>query len=192
MNPMWPDNEQELIDRLMRGDAGAFDQFFNEYYPRIYRFARRRVRGDSSLAEDVAQAVLCRALESLQTYRGEAALMTWLCTLCRREMSQQCRVKDDEPEIREALESLLIANQADLINATHDDDVKESVLAALDYLPVTYADVLERKYLRDMSVNAIATQLGRSVKATESLLTRARAAFREAFLLLDGDSRSMP
>ena len=42
---------------------------------------------DVTAAEDIAQATLCRALESLRSYRGEAALFTWLCTLCRREMS---------------------------------------------------------------------------------------------------------
>ena len=188
---MLPNNDKDLIDQLMRGDVGAFDRFFSEYYPKLYRFARRRVRGDAALAEDIAQATLCRALESLPSYRGEAALMTWLCTLCRREMSQQCRVADDEPEIRAALESLLIANQQDMVSVDAEYDLKESVLAALDYLPATYADVLERKYLRDMSVDVIAIQLGRSAKAIESLLTRARAAFREAFLILHDDSRSI-
>ena len=79
--------DQELVVRLLRGDARAFDQFFNEYYPKLYRFVKRRLPRDSAAAEDIAQATLCRALESLRTFRGEAALMTWLCTLCRREMS---------------------------------------------------------------------------------------------------------
>ena len=35
---------------------------------------------DAAAAEDVAQGTLCRALESLHGYRGEAALFTWLCT----------------------------------------------------------------------------------------------------------------
>src|SRR5262245_5412030 len=83
--------DQELVARLLRGDARAFDQFFNEYYPKLYRFVKRRLPRDSATAEDVAQATLCRALESLHTFRGEAALMTWLCTLCRRELSARWR-----------------------------------------------------------------------------------------------------
>jgi RNA polymerase sigma-70 factor (ECF subfamily) len=71
--------------------------------------------------------------------------------------------------------------------------VRESILAALDYLPTPYGDILEWKYLRDMSMGEIASRLGRSPKAVESLLTRAREAFRETFTLLSGPAaESLP
>jgi RNA polymerase sigma-70 factor (ECF subfamily) len=191
-------NDQELITRLLRGERAAFDQFFNEYYPKLYRFVRRRMPRDASGAEDIAQATLCRALESLRGYRGEAALMTWLCTICRREMSARWQenrlyaeapmLAEDDPQIRAALESMLAAEQCDPLTATNRDQVRESIEAALDYLPAPYADILEWKYVREMSVNEIAVRLGKSPKATESLLTRARVAFREAFSTLSGSS----
>jgi RNA polymerase sigma factor (sigma-70 family) len=93
---------------------------------------------------------------------------------------------EDDPEIRAALESLLASDQGDPERATSREQVRESILTALDYLPGPYADILECKYLRDMSIADIARRLGRSPKATESLLTRAREAFREAFELLPG------
>ena len=188
----------ELVERLRRGDARAFDRFFNEYYPKLYRFVKRRLPRDASAAEDVAQATICRALESLHTFRGEAALMTWLCTLCRRELSARWQelqayasapmLAEDDPEVRAALESLLAAESSDPLLAAGRAEVRESICAALDYLPAPYADILEWKYVRDMSVSDIAARLGRSTKATESLLTRAREAFRETFTLLRGDA----
>src|SRR6187402_3132791 len=149
------ENDRELVGRLLRGERAAFDEFFNEYYPKLYRFVKRRMPSDSAGCEDVAQATLCRALESLRGYRGEAALMTWLCTICRRELSARWR-----------------------------ENRGWAAAPALDYLPAPYAEILECKYLRDMSIGEIARQMGRSSKATESLLTRARDAFREAFALL--------
>lgn len=194
--------DQELVVRLLRGDARAFDQFFNEYYPKLYRFVKRRLPRDSAAAEDIAQATLCRALESLRTFRGEAALMTWLCTLCRREMSARWRdaqpyaaapaLAEDDPEVRAALDSLLVAESSDPLLLAGRDQVRETICAALDYLPAPYADILEWKYVRDMSVNEIAQRLGRSAKATESLLTRAREAFREAFTLLRDGAEGVP
>jgi RNA polymerase sigma-70 factor, ECF subfamily len=188
--------DQELVSRLLRGEARSFDQFFNEYYPKLYRFVKRRLPGDAATAEDVAQATLCRALGSLHTFRGEAALMTWLCVLCRRELAlrwQETRrfaaapvLAEDDPEVRAALESLLVAESSDPLLAAGRAEVRESICAALDYLPAPYADILEWKYVRDMSVAEIAQRLGRSAKATESLLTRARESFREAFTLLRG------
>lgn len=193
--------DQELVQRLLRGDARAFDEFFNEYYPKLYRFVKRRLPQDPAAAEDVAQGALCRALESLHGFRGEAALMTWLCTLCRRELSARWReaphgampaLAEDDPEVRAALESLLAAETDPLLQAGREQ-VRETICAALDYLPAPYGDVLEWKYVREMSVADIALRLGRSVKATESLLTRAREAFRETFTLLrDGAAGATP
>jgi len=189
-------SDRDLVDRLLRGDRRAFEQFFNEYYPKLYRFVRRRLPQDASTAEDIAQGTLCRALETLRSYRGEAALMTWLCTLCRREMSARWdenrawgaapRLAEDDPEIRAALEALLASESADPVRAAGRAQVRESILAALDYLPAPYGDILEWKYLRDLSMGEIAQRLGRSPKAVESLLTRAREAFRETFSLISG------
>jgi RNA polymerase sigma-70 factor (ECF subfamily) len=188
--------DRQLVDRLLRGDRAAFDAFFHEYYPKLYRFVKRRLPHDAAGAEDIAQATLCRALESLGSYRGEAALMTWLCTLCRREMSTRWdesrawsaapRLVEDDPAIRAALESLLSGEQGDPLRSAGREQVRESILTALDYLPAPYGDILEWKYLREMSMAEIAQRLGRTPKAVESLLTRAREAFREAFTLVSG------
>jgi len=189
-------SDGELVERLLRGDRRAFEQFFNEYYPKLYRFVKRRMPRDAATAEDIAQGTLCRALESLRSYRGEAALFTWLCTLCRREMSARWdetrawstapRLAEDDPAIRAALESLLAREQWDPLSAADREQVRNSILTTLDYLPAPYGDILEWKYLRDMSMGEIASRLGRSPKAVESLLTRAREAFRETFSLLSG------
>jgi len=190
--------DRDLVDRLLRGDTRAFDEFFNEYYPKLYRFVKRRV-ADAALAEDVAQGTLCRALESLRGFRGEAALFTWLCTLCRRELGARCgefnpaagaaSLAEDDPEVRAALESL-VATESDPLLATDRAQLSQAIRVALDYLPAPYGDILEWKYLRDMSIVEIAQRLGRSPKAAESLLTRAREAFREAFTLLSGATAS--
>jgi RNA polymerase sigma-70 factor (ECF subfamily) len=189
-------SERELVEGLLRGERRAFEQFFNEYYPKLYRFVKRRMPRDAGAAEDIAQGTLCRALESLRSYRGEAALFTWLCTLCRREMSARWeetrawsaapRLAEDDPAIRAALESLLAREQWDPMSAADREQVRDSILTTLDYLPAPYGDILEWKYLRDMSMGEIARRLGRSPKAVESLLTRARESFRETFSLLSG------
>jgi DNA-directed RNA polymerase specialized sigma24 family protein len=82
----------------------------------------------------------------------------------------------------------LAADNAYSLLAAGREQVRERICAALDYLPAPYADILEWKYVRELSVADIARRLGRSTKATESLLTRARDAFREAFTLLRGDA----
>src|SRR3954452_5572213 len=105
-----------LVARLVRGDEGAFGEFFESQFPPLFRFAMPRVGGDAHVAEEVVQAALCRAVRKLGSYRGEAALLTWLCTFCRHEISAyfekalrvppMVELLDDIPEVRAALESL--------------------------------------------------------------------------------------
>jgi RNA polymerase sigma-70 factor (ECF subfamily) len=80
----------------------------------------------------------------------------------------------------------LAAGDTDPHNALHRREVRQLVHAALDHLPDRYGDVLEWKYLEELPVDEIAGRLGLNYKAAESLLTRARAAFRDTFSRLAG------
>src|SRR5262245_65687262 len=79
-------SERELVRRMLGGDEAAFDEFFADYFPRLFRFAVLRVR-DQDAAEDIVQTALVAAVRNLGSWRGEASLFTWLCTICRREIS---------------------------------------------------------------------------------------------------------
>ena len=61
------------------------------------------------------------------------------------------------------------------------------VWAVLDHLPVRYGNALQWKYIQGLSVREIASLLGASPKAAESVLTRARQAFRDGFAAVAGD-----
>ena len=178
--------------RLIAGDETAFEEFFAGYFPRLYRFARARVGGNEDVAEDIAQATLIRAVNKLHTYRGEAALFTWLCTLCRREIagwhSRAGRVTevplvDDHPPTRAALEALAMFG-GDPEDELRRRELSELVRATLDHLPGRYGDALEWRYIEGLSVSDIAARLSVSYKAAESLLSRARQAFRDGFALV--------
>lgn len=178
---------------MLRGDESAFDEFFEDNFPRLYRFALVRMHHDPDAAEEVVQATICAALAKLRTYRGEAALFTWLCTFCRHEISAHyARLRREPPltelveqqaDVTAALESLS-ALSADPEQLLQQHEVVRLVHVALDRLPRRYADALEWKYVDSLSVNEIAARLGLTPKAAESLLTRARAAFRDGFSTL--------
>jgi RNA polymerase sigma-70 factor (ECF subfamily) len=186
-------DDRALAARMVRGEESAFEEFFAAYFPPLFRFAVSRLR-DQTAAEEVVQATLCRGVSKLHTYRGEAALFTWLCTLCRHEISAWCERQDrrpvevdlveELPEVRAALESLaaegLAAPEAELRRG----ELRRFVQATLDALPGRYADALEWKYIEGMTVAEVAERLGVGLKAAESLLTRARKAFRDGFLTL--------
>jgi RNA polymerase sigma-70 factor (ECF subfamily) len=181
-------SERELVRRMLGGDEGAFDEFFADYFPRLFRFAVTRLR-DPDAAEDIVQTSLIAAMRHLGSWRGEATLFTWLCTICRREIAAWQKrtarrvivsIEDDDRGLRAALDSIgaaAAAPDARLARA----DTGRIVQLALDHLPPRYSRALEWKYLEELSVDDIAGRLQCTPKAAESLLTRARDAFRDAF-----------
>ena len=174
-----------LVKRMLRGDQEAFAAFFDAHFAPLFRFALRRTGGDADAAEEIVQATLSAAVRKLATFRGEASLLTWLTTFCRHEISAYFRarqrmpplveLRDDLPEIRAAIESI----SADDPVARRETSAQ--VQSVLDSLPSRYGDVLEWKYIEGLPVTGIAERLGVSAKAAESMLTRARVAFRDAF-----------
>ena len=184
-------SERELVRRMLGGDEGAFDEFFADYFPRLFRFAVLRLR-DQDAAEDLVQNSLIAAVRNLGSWRGEATLFTWLCTICRREIaawekrtSRRVTVSlaEDDPGLRAALESIGAAAEAPDAGLARADTGR-IVQLVLDHLPPRYSRALEWKYLEDLSVDDIAVRLQCTPKAAESLLTRARDAFRDAFAAL--------
>jgi len=183
--------DDRLVRRMLAGEQRAFDEFFNGYFDRLFRFALVRLNNDSAAAEDAVQQTLCRAVEKLHHFRGEAALFTWLCQICRNMIADTFRSKDrprgtqvpfeESDEIRAALESIAAIPAHDPQHLMMNEQLRRLVQVVLDYLPKRYGDVLEWKYMEGLSVREIAVRLGIAPKAAESVLNRARAAFREGF-----------
>jgi RNA polymerase sigma-70 factor (ECF subfamily) len=188
--------DQELVRAMCAGDPKAFDRFFRDYSPRLYRFVLPRVGRSEQAAEDVCQEVLGRAMHSIARWRGEASLFTWLCQMARNQLIDYWRkVKnmeltevfvEDDPAIAAALESVEIQSHERPEQQTAREEVLRLVQVALDRLPTHYANALEWKYIDGHSVTDIADRLGQSLIATQSVLARARAAFRDAFASLAG------
>ena len=78
--------DNRLVKRVLAKEAAAFNEFFDTYFPRLYRFCLARL-GDNGAVEDIVQETLIKGIRNLHTYRGEALLFTWLCRICRNEIS---------------------------------------------------------------------------------------------------------
>jgi len=174
---------------MLAGDEDAFEAFGERYPKALYRFVCARLGGDRELTRELVQTAICKALSKLESYRGEASLLTWLCACCRNEILMHFRAKRSMPE-EAALEEDETPGPAAGLGGARPGNPEVVVLRretetlvhmALDVLPGRYAEALEGKYLEHLSVRQIAARLGVGEKAAESLLTRARQAFRETY-----------
>ena len=182
-----PESDRKLVRRLLAADETAFDEFAARYLEALYRFALRRLDGDRELSREIVQRTLCKAFGKLSTYRGEGPFFGWLCACCRNEILMHFRSERSRPaSVGLAEESLPEAALRAPGKRRPDRELLRSergehVHLALDLLPDHYARALEWKYLQGLSVQVIADRLERSAKAAESILTRARAAFRDRY-----------
>lgn len=188
--------DKKLVKRLLAGDERAFSQFFNENFSRLYRFTLTRLSDDPESTREVVQMAMSKALRKIHTYRGESALFTWLCVICRNELVDWMRrnaryrenivLTEDLPEIREAVDSLIVPSAEDPSSQYQKHEVARLIQVALDRLPAKYGDALEWKYVEGYTVKEIAERMSLSPEATQSLLARAKNSFKEIYGTLAG------
>jgi RNA polymerase sigma-70 factor (ECF subfamily) len=189
--------DRRLVKRLLAHDREAFNAFFDGYFPRLYRFARARIGDDADTTKEIVQVALTKAIRKLDSYRGEAALFTWLCTICRNEIAdyrervarerQHVVLTEDSPDIRAAVEAVAAPESDEPESNFRRLEATRLIQVALDQLPTNYGNALEWKYVYGYSVEEIAAKLGVGREAAQSLLARAKRGFHEVYAALTSD-----
>jgi len=178
----------KIAKAINRGNEKVFNQFFKEYYPKVFRFVMSRVKGDRDLADDFTQQSLCKALDKIDTFRGEATLFTWVCQISRSiiyayQLKENRRNKiispvTDTTDVREILENIAMNEMSQPDNIAENFELNNLISEILDNLPNNYGDILEWKYVEQLSVSQIAEKLNTSLTSVQSSLARARDSFK--------------
>jgi RNA polymerase sigma-70 factor, ECF subfamily len=189
--------DRRLVKRLLAHDTRAFNEFFDGYFPRLYRFARTRLGEDPDVTKEIVHVTLTKAIRKLASYRGEAALFTWLCTICRNEINdhiervarerQHVVLTEDLPDVRAAVDALTAPASDEPEHNFRREETTRLIQVALDRLPAHYGDALEWKYIYGFSVEEIAGKLGVGLDAAQSILARAKRAFHDVYGSLTKD-----
>ena len=178
----------KIAKAINKGNEKVFNQFFKEYYPKVFRFVMSRVKGDRDLADDFTQQSLCKALDKIDTFRGEATLFTWVCQISRSiiyayQLKENRRNKiispvTDTTDVREILENIAMNEMSQPDNIAENFELNNLISEILDNLPNNYGDILEWKYVEQLSVSQIAEKLNTSLTSVQSSLARARDSFK--------------
>ncbi len=175
----------QLAQSVVEGDEAALTVLYEHYADPLFAFIYHHLDAPRSDVEEIWSETWLAALRSIKSYRGQSRLFTWLCSLARHKIADYCRKQRRHAQIFSTVPT-------EVIEATMDDSplperiladraVRARVVETLMALPDDYRTALVAQYANEQSVGQIAQQLGKSYKATESLLSRARAAFRAAY-----------
>jgi len=180
-------NETKLVEKLRSGDSAAMEEFYNIYKNRLYSLVLDQVGRDEAVAEDLVQETFLAALGSLDKFRGESQLYTWVRSIALHKINDFYRrqAREHKPEGSptdfDAMKQLEQTGNDEPATLTvlESEEIRQSVHQALEGLPQDYQEVLVLKYLKEMPVLAISQVMGRSPKSVEGLLSRARKAMRD-------------
>ena len=171
--------ERSTRDAVLAGDAEAWRRWYDAHFDRLAAYARWRCGGLRDLADDVIQETWLVAVRRLSGFDpAKGTFFDWLCGIASNATRSAIRAR-----YRRAarIRPLVPADDRAATDAGAAADTAERVAGALAALPDHYERVLRAKYLDRMTVDEIAATRAESPKAIESLLTRARQAFREVF-----------
>jgi len=173
-------DDNELVELILSGSQEHFNMLYNAYFPRVYRFARKRLR-DRAEAEDIAQEVFLTLLDALPSYRGQSSLLVWIFGITRNKVNRTFRrprpflspmdsdsvmdVESSEPPADHTLEARRLLGLCEQIIAR---DLTE-----------TQRRIFHLKHLRRQSIRAIAQALGKSEDSIKANLYRMRCSMNQ-------------
>ena len=181
-----PHEDELVMARLITGgDRAQFTILMRQYNRRLYRLARAVLRDDAE-AEDALQDAYVSAYHSIQQFRGESTLSTWLSRLVLNECLGRLR----RTERRSKVMTVVSPNHE--MTAVAEDDgrrpdwilarvqMRELIERKLDQLPESFRLVFVLRSVEELSVEETAAMLGIPEATVRSRYFRAKGLLREA------------
>jgi RNA polymerase sigma-70 factor (ECF subfamily) len=181
------DVDQQLVERVQRGDKHAFDLLVTKYQRKLGRLISRFVR-DPAEAEDVTQDAFIKAYRALPGFRGESAFYTWLYriginTAKNHLLASKRRAPTSTPIDAEESESFEDASLLREVNTPENELMSKQVVgvvqASLQQLPEDLRSALTLREIEGLSYEEIAIVMDCPIGTVRSRIFRAREAVAE-------------
>ena len=176
-------SDQKLVERVQKGDKGAFDLLVLKYQHKIVNLIMRYVR-DPELALDISQEAFIKAYRALPRFRGDSAFYTWMYRIAvntakNHLAAQRRRPMDVELDLQDPEQYNLHAKLKETDTpegVTLSNELKESVERAIAALPEDLRTAIVLRELEGMSDEEIAQTMECPVGTVRSRIFRARDA----------------
>lgn len=185
-----PANETQFIERLKRGDAAAFEELVAERSGEIYGLLYRLTE-NSEEARDLTQETFLRAFQSIEHFRGDADLRTWIYRIAinqarnrwrwwrRRRRDATVSLDSFDDRSSRPLTSTLPADRGNSPEQETLAHERERVLrAAMLTIKHAYREAVILRDIEGLSYEKVAATLGISIGTVKSRLSRGRSELR--------------
>ncbi len=175
-------NDGDLVRAVQGGDRHALTILYERYVRAVWRYAHARLHDQQETEDLVSETFLAaiRTIDGFDPQRG--TVHAWLLGIVRNKLRDHWRKVNRNTTERLAEASVLIdGDSGDPEMALMASETGDAVVQSLNRLKDEERLALEWKYMESLSVREIAERLGRSERAIEAILYRARRSFRAAF-----------
>lgn len=178
--------DQALVERVQRGDRGAFDLLVRKYQHKILNLITRYVH-DPSEAQDVAQEAFIKAYRALGNFRGDSAFYTWLYRIAINTaknflVAQGRRPPGSDIDAQDAEQYGMDSRLKERDTPEHEllkDELESTVFDAIGELPEDLRTAITLREMEGMSYEDIATAMDCPIGTVRSRIFRAREAIDE-------------
>lgn len=178
--------DQELLRGLREASPRACSLLYRRYAPGLHRFANTRLAGDSALAEEIVLQTLMDAVRNIRAFNPrKATFSAWLFGIARHNLADELRRQRRRKSVPRAAQMSIevlpeAPDQADLADRVSARlDAQRQFTALAEVLSAVELEALILQHIDQLSLQEIGQVLGRSERAVQSLLHRARSKARE-------------
>lgn len=157
-----------------------FQVFYQQALPQVYTYFFHRCGGIASLAEDLTQETFLAAVVEIRKGKPVKDPVQWVLGIAKHKLVDHYRRQTREE--RKLAAALGAQCTDDQLLTWEGEDSRGRALVALRSVPASQRAALVLRYLDGMSVPAVARSIGRSVRATESLLARGKESFKRRYV----------
>jgi RNA polymerase sigma-70 factor (ECF subfamily) len=181
------EKDQNLVQRVQRGDKVAFEMLFTKYQRRVSRLVSRFVRSEAE-DEDIVQESFIKAYRALASFRGDSAFYTWLYRIAvntaknhlvsasKRPISLSQFEKNDDDDFQE---DIFMSDAATPESELITKQIAETVNKSMNELPADLREAIMLREIEGMSYEDIADAMGCPIGTVRSRIFRAREAISE-------------
>jgi RNA polymerase sigma factor (sigma-70 family) len=174
-------DDSSLVAAILNKDRKATAEFVMRFADSIYSYIRSRLAPRYDQVEDLVQETFLAAWESLRGYGASGSLQGWLMGIARHKVEDYYRARLRAPEPIEDLneDAVALTIAPEVHQVMEQGQLRAKAQQVLANLPEQYRLALIWRYWDKASARDMALKTGKTEKAMERLLARARAEFRE-------------
>lgn len=180
-------SEELFIERLKKGEQSAYQELLSLYADKVYNTALGLMQ-NSEDAEDIAQEVFTEVFQSIEKFRGQSRLSTWIYRIAITKSLEEIRARE-RGKRKGILLSLFGKEELAPVSANEpfyhpgvtleNKEMSAILFTAIRRLPLNQRTAFTLNKLENLNYNELAEVMNVSVSSVESLLFRAKQNLRK-------------